>query len=143
MPDRPDTLFHYTHPLHLVDIIKEKALWTTESNVSLTPNFGPGVVWAVDGLWVPEVGEDQFPHGLTEPKLRVRVEFKTPRRAYKWSEWEWTQKMDPLWKAALIHSAGGWEAADKWWVVDHPVIQKHWVEVLADGKKIWPIDLDR
>lgn len=137
MSERPETLFHYSHPLHLVSIIQDQALWTTESNISmLVPNYGPGVVWAVDGLWVPKGTET--PHGLTEPKLKVRVEFKTPKRAYKWTEWVWTEKMDPLWKEALIHAAGGWEAADKWWVVDHPVISRHWVEILADGKRIWP-----
>jgi len=140
MSDRPETLYHYTHPLHLVNIIQDQALWTTESNVSLfKERQGPDVVWAVDGSWFPEVGEDQLPHGLTEPKLRVRVEFRTEKlRAYRWSEWAWMKKMDDLSRTALVNAAGGWEAADRWWVVDHPVISRHWVEILADGDRIWP-----
>jgi hypothetical protein len=139
MNDRPDILHHYTHPLHLNAIMEERALWTTESNISITSeHYGPDVVWAVDTLWVPEVEGDHLAHGLLPDKLRVRIDFKTPKRAYKWTEWAWTAKMPDWWRDTLIRVGGGEEAADHWWVVDHLVISKHWTAVYTDGTLLTP-----
>ena len=133
--ERPEFLFHYTHPLHLSSIVVERALWTTESNIRLdVEHFGPDVVWALDTDWMPEGAE--LPHGLLADKMLARVVFQTPKRAVRWLDWEWTQKMPDWWREALLGSAGGEEAAEHWWVIDHPVLARHWAAVEyrdADG----------
>lgn len=127
--ERPEFLFHYTHPLHLSSIVVERALWTTESNISIeTPNYGPDVVWAL-GPDHEFPLDAELPHGLLADKMLARVVFQTPERAVKWLDWEWTAKMDPVWREALLNAAGGEEAAKDWWVVDHPVLARHWAAV--------------
>jgi len=120
-------LHHYTSELHLPHILAAGHLRTTESNVSITrEHAGPDVVWALDTDWMP--GND-LPHGLWAIKTRVRFAFPATKRAVRWRDWEWTAKMDPVWRDTMIRTGGGGEAADHWWVVTRPVLAKQWLAV--------------
>lgn len=133
---RPEHLTHYTSTVHLPHILRAGELTTTESNVSLfTPHAGPDVVWALDTAWMPG---SEMPHGLSGMKTQARIEFSTLKlkRAERWLDWEPAAKMDDAWKAIMIKTGGGIDAASHWWVVPHPVISRHWtrVEILKDGE---------
>jgi hypothetical protein len=136
MTERPETLYHYTHELWLSEIYRDGIINTTESNIGFPEtHFGPDVVWALDTDWMPD-GAD-LPHGLLPQKTLARIAFKTPKRAYKWTDWSWVEKMKPDWKETMIRTGGGQEAADHWWVVDHPIISRHWTAIELFDKGKW------
>lgn len=134
--DRPEFLYHYTSQLHLPHILAAGELTTTESNVSLfRPHAGPDVVWALDTDWMPSTSD---PHGLSGMKTQARIAFSTERlkKAVRWYDWDWFANMEDPWKAIMVETGGGDEAAKHWWVVPHPIISRHWlsVEALIDGE---------
>lgn len=139
MDERPETLFHYTSPMHLPRILATEELTTTESNVDVfVAHRGPDVLWALDTAMMPE---GDLPHGLYHAKTLARITFRTPKRAVRWQDWDWTAKMLPEWRDTLVNAAGGPEAAAHWWIVPHPVISRHWTAVEAWSDGAWqPID---
>jgi hypothetical protein len=121
-------LYHYTTPLHLRSIVSEGVLRPTESNVSLLEEHaGPDVVWATDAPSLPEIGA----HGLGPIKGGVRIAFRHPR-AVRWMEWPWRERMDPLWRDAMVSAGGGDAAAQHWWLVEGPVPMKLWESLAID-----------
>lgn len=118
------TFYHLTAPVWAERIIREGRILKTESNIGspipfhspFGSHFGPDVVWLLDELPTDGAGfmRTDMPHGLTEVKMGYVFEVQVP--AIKWTDWEWTAKMDPEWKQIMLRAAGGEEAADHWHV---------------------------
>ena len=116
--------WHFTSLMHAEDILQQGVILPTESNVSFTDDHhGPDVVWLLD---TPTV---QFSHGLTEHKTAARFEVEVP--AIKWTEWEWTSRMEDWVRRALVKSGGGEEAADHWFIWPAGIHRRNWLSADA------------
>lgn len=149
------TLYHYTCLAHLPKILVSGFLKTTESNVSLERDHaGPDVVWLTTD---PDC---KHGHGIGEnaayvldvnpgiqaddeimaqwDKTRVRFTVRLPNsHVHKWAEWSQKFQMDPHWRKCFIKAANGGHGT--WRVVEHPILQDRWVEVIDrhTGQHLW------
>lgn len=130
------TFYHFTHPLHLPKILSDGFLKTVESNIDYRESHvGPAVVWLLDEA-EPDWGDLDGQHGLYPDKRLIRFEVDVP--AIKWTDWFYTDQMDPKWKAGFVKSGGGEEAAEHWYVFPARIPAKRWVSVtdLSTGEKV-------
>jgi hypothetical protein len=128
-------LFHFTAAAHLEQILADRLIKTTESNISMMiANAGPPVVWLTDTP-TAELG-----HGLnlgSHDKTAVRFEVDVP--GIRWMDWAPKSTMDPRWVEILLRIGGGQEAADHWYIWPAPIRSDRWRAIHAPH----PIDVPR
>lgn len=142
--------YHYTAPIdsHLGSILASGIIRTTESNGSLTvEHMAPDVVWGTDQPITPN---SHLPHGLlysgaarmrlpaeipADIKTRAVIECEVPDAVY-YADWIKTVPHDPDHVEALIASAGGWEASERWLVVPRPITDREFVSVTVEGQRL-------
>lgn len=149
------TLYHYTCLEHLPKILFSGFLKTTESNVSIERSHaGPDVVWlttdpdckhghGIDQASIVHTARQQgvepTPEMLEQwDKTRIRFTVRLPNNhVHKWLDWSQKFQMNPLWRKAFIKAARG--GTGTWRVVEHPVFQDRWVEVIDrhTGEYLW------
>lgn len=127
-------LYHFTHRGHLLSILEEGKIRTTESNISIErAHAGPDVVWLFD---IPEVplttGES-----LYEAKRVVRFKVNIPKQqVHKWTDWGPQKSMSPTWREAFLKAGGGMSAAGHWYVATSSIPVERWEEVTVNGAPI-------
>ena len=149
------TVYHYTCLEHLPKILGAGFLKTTESNVSIErEHAGPDVVWLTtdpDCKHGHGIGLDTVLHNARqigiEPdaemlkrwdKTRIRFTVRMPNdHVHKWIDWSKKFQMNELWRKSFVKAAGG--GVGTWRVVEHPIMQDRWVEVLDrhTGELLW------
>lgn len=151
------TLYHYTCLEHLPKILESGFLKTTESNISIERHdVGPRVVWlttdpdckhghgignneayaARNATRLSVEVTDELMEGWD--KTRVRFTVRLPNsHVHKWVEWSQKFQMNPVWRKAFVAAAKG--GVNTWRVVEHPILQDRWVEVIDrhTGEHLW------
>jgi hypothetical protein len=122
-------LYHFTSTWHLPKIVKAGYIDTTESNGDLLlAHAAPDVVWLVD---VPDLGG--LSHGLAGSvvdKTSVRITVDLPDyRVERWDDWATRNGVDDRTKNILVSTAGGWAAADHWYVSERRIDRRFWDSV--------------
>ena len=128
----PRTLFHYTNPVHLGEILASGKLKLTCSNlvrpvngrmedhnfVSDTDGYRP-VVWLTDSISPYGHGIDQEGIMTERDKARIRIEVAvTPDlHIQKWMDWADENNMDPEWRAAITHRT----AFKTWYITEQEI----------------------
>lgn len=128
----PRTLFHYTNPVHLAEILDSGKLKRTNSNlvrpvngrmenhnfVSDTDDFRP-VVWLTDSISPKGHGIEQKGIETERDKTRIRIEVAvTPDlHIQKWRDWADENNMDPEWRAIIT---GGY-AYKTWYITEQEI----------------------
>lgn len=119
------TFRHYTSLERLPTIVAAGVITPTESNVDmLKEHAGPDVVWLLNGPI------DDRSHGLTgsiHDKRAAFIEVDVP--ALRWFDWEWTHRMRPEWRDALIRQGGGPDAAARWYIWPAAIHRRRWVKI--------------
>lgn len=132
------TFWHLTSNVHAAMILGDGRIRTAESNIGsphpdLRPygtNYGPKVVWLLDTLRPDVVQNDK---GLDNAYVDKKTHaFGVDVPAIKWTDWEWTTKMNPEWRDAFVRAGGGEEAAEHWYVFPAPILSRNWFAHLSD-----------
>jgi hypothetical protein len=127
-------LYHFTSMLHLVPIMDDGYLKTTETNLDpRIEHHGPDAVWFID---TPELGE--YDHGLNAAlpgevrpdKTAVRFTIEVPDNwVVQWLPWAEAQGINPHWLEVLVRDSGGREGASHWMCVFRKVPMDRWLNI--------------
>ena len=118
-------LYHYTSIYHLLKILKDGHLKTTESNASLTvEHFAKDVVWLTSKK--DPQSETSLGGGSTDKKqIRITVNASVP--AIKYIEWAEKNGVSKYYMGVL-NEAGG-QQMQKWHVVERVIKQHEWKQI--------------
>lgn len=119
----PQTLYHFTSPMHIGEILRSGHIDVTESNVDpFVPHAGPDVVWLTSD---PDPGKHLWSGGGFKLQFRITM-FGSGLGAVHWPEWARKHEIDDRWYEALANSGGDPET---WWVTERPVTSLFWIAV--------------
>ena len=117
------TLYHYTTTEHLESIRTDGYLRTTDSVLlpgapSFETRTARTVVWLTDSV----VWRQRWQQGSTADKSEIRFVLRMKEEdVHHWREWARMHGSPPRWMAHIERTGGGKQAANHWFVVEHPI----------------------
>ena len=151
-------LYHYTSKFHFDLIKRDKVLKTTDAVLRKESRFVTETITRPDGtsastrklagqsngdpevVWLTTIDTRRqgWMYGSTVDKgaIRIAVNVRDPQR---WPEWSRAHGIDPKWYRALAKAGGKRGDAKHWYVVERPISQSEWVEILdiENNKILW------
>lgn len=118
-------LYHYTSIYHLLKILKDGHLKTTESNASSTvEHFAKDVVWLTSKK--DPQGETSIGGGATDKK-KIRITMNSSVPAIRYIDWAEKTGVSKYFMECL-NEAGGHQM-QKWHVIERPIQQHEWKQI--------------
>lgn len=115
-------LYHYTSVFHLIKIMEDGYINTTESNANyLKSNAANDVVWFTSNK-NPRV-ERILTSVVDKRQVRIVVDIK----ATQYLHWAKKNEIDKL-ELKILNEKGGYQS-NKWFVVEHPVPKSEWLQI--------------
>ena len=138
-------LYHLTCEHHLSNIVRERRLRTTTSDLDMDGS-GPAVVW----LTTDGEPNQEWQHLDGKPEVaqknRVRITVEVPdHEPQVWVKWALKHGAHPVWVAVMVSTGvNPGKSPDDWRVVTRPVPWREWlrIEKLNDQGE-WSVLWDR
>ena len=116
-------LYHYTSILHLIKILEEGYLKTTESNAdSIIEHAKADVVWLTSNK--NPLSEKSIENMYIDKK---QVKFTVNMNAVQYLQWAKNNNVDEEVVGMLNYAGGG--QSKKWFVTEEPIYKSRWLQI--------------